>query len=58
MTKKLPTREDIQEGVFYPENMALDCCEECGDVHYEETWPAHTAYHACINLKCKCHNQP
>lgn len=31
------------------------CCEECYDVHYEKTWPEHTAYPACINLNCKCH---
>jgi hypothetical protein len=48
----------IEEGVFYPESMALDCCEKCGDVYFEKTYPAHTAYHACTNLKCNCHVAP
>jgi len=49
--------KDIQQGIFYHENIfPLKCCEDCADVHFEKTYPAHTAYLACINLKCKCHD--
>ncbi len=44
-----------EEGVFYPESFPHDCCDKCIDVTYEKTWPSHTAYFACINLKCECH---
>lgn len=44
-----------EEGVFYPEDTG--CCEKCIDVHFEHTYPAHTAYYACINLKCECHKE-
>lgn len=49
--------KDIQEGIFYHENtFPLECCESCADVHFEKTYPAHTAYFACTNLACECHN--
>ena len=46
-------KEPREQGVFYPDD--IGCCEECIDVHFEKTYPAHTAYYACANLKCKCH---
>ena len=47
--------ENREEGVFYGEEFENDCCDKCHDVTFEKTYPAHTAYHACINLKCECH---
>lgn len=38
-----------------PQEEQNDCCDKCHDVTFEKTYPAHTAYHACINLKCDCH---
>ena len=51
-------REVREEGVYYPDDNFFpnDCCEKCHDVTFEKTYPAHTAYHACLNLKCECHN--
>ena len=53
------TRKVIrEEGVFYDEGTAKqwgECCEECCDVHFEKTYPSHTAYLACRNLNCSCH---
>ena len=48
--------EEVEEDVFYYEDeFPLKCCEKCSDVHYEKTYPAHTTYLACRNLKCECH---
>ena len=54
------TSEPREQGVYYPEKHIArvgwsECCEKCHDVCFEKTYPAHTAYHACINLKCECH---
>lgn len=52
-------KKEREEGVFYPVKEAeenwRECCENCVNVHFEKTWPAHTAYLACMNLKCTCH---
>lgn len=55
------TDGEREEGIFYPESVAKQwgpCCEECNDVHFEKTYPAHTPYLACRNLKCYCHTPP
>ncbi len=47
-----------EQGIYYDEETAAqwgECCEKCSDVHFEKTYPAHTAYFACLNLKCECH---
>lgn len=55
-----PNEQTREEGVFYPEEFIArkgwgECCEECYNVHFEHTYPAHTPYFACENLQCKCH---
>ena len=32
------------------------CCDKCHDVYFDKTYPAHTAYDACVNLGCECHH--
>lgn len=49
---------DREQGIFYDEKTAKqwgECCEKCGDVTFDKTYPAHTPYYACTNLKCICH---
>ena len=51
-------KTEREEGVYYPEKIAEqwgECCDKCHDVTFDKTYPAHTAYHACMNLKCDCH---
>lgn len=57
MNDKSPQKKR-EEGIFYDKKTASqwgECCEQCCDVHFEKTYPAHTAYLACTNLKCECH---
>lgn len=37
-----------------------ECCEECYDVAYEKTYPAHTAVEGCTKgfKDCPCHTTP
>lgn len=47
-----------EESIYYDEKTTAnwaECCDKCHDVTFEKTYPAHTAYHACLNLKCECH---
>ena len=51
-------KTEREEGVYYPEKIAEqwgECCDKCHDVTFDKTYPAHTAYHACMSLKCDCH---
>lgn len=33
------------------------CCDKCHDVYFDKTYPAHTAYDACIDPACPCHKK-
>lgn len=50
--------EQRLQGVFYHEDTVKqfpECCNKCSDVTFDKTYPMHTAYYACINLRCECH---
>jgi len=49
-----------EQGIYYDEKTCKqwpECCELCHDCTFEHTYPAHTAYYACLDLKCECHNK-
>lgn len=50
----IPEHNDMpQENI----NQCCDnqCCEKCRNVHFEKTYPEHTATYFCVNISCPCH---